>query len=68
MLSFVLGCLRPAANMVCPDSMVVFGAVWIFPIKIASHFGRLGKYIRHGPPFFKESISHDLFEWQVDQV
>ena len=39
--------VRPMASVVLPDSMVVFGAIWAFSIKIASHSGRLSKYLRH---------------------
>ena len=39
--------VRPMASVVLPDSVVVFGAIWTFPIKIASHSGRLSKYLRH---------------------
>ena len=38
--------------------MVAFGAIWTFPIKIASHSERLSKYLSknmyHEPLFFRE--------------
>ena len=43
------------ASVVLPDSMVVFGAIWAFPIKIASHSGRLDKYLRHKTVFKERS-------------
>ena len=46
--------VRPMASVVLADSMVVFGAIWAFPIKIASHLGRLSKYLRH-ETLFRES-------------
>ena len=46
--------LRPMAGVVLPDSMVVFGAISALPIKIASHSGRLSKYLRHETLFFRE--------------
>ena len=46
--------VRPMASVVLPDSMVVFGAIWIFPIEIASHSVRLSKYLRHETLFFRE--------------
>ena len=46
--------VHPMASVVLPDSVVVFGAIWAFPIKIASHSGRLSKHFRHKTLFFRE--------------
>ena len=36
--------------------MIVFGTIWIFPIKIASHSGRLSKlYLRQESLFMERS-------------
>ena len=47
--------VRLMASAVLPDSMVVFGAILAFPIKIASHSGRLSKYFRHETLFRERS-------------
>ena len=54
--------VRPMASVVLPDSMVVFGAIWAFAIKIASHSGRLSEAQRAS---CRIGISYVLFEWKA---
>ena len=43
---------------VLPDSMVVFGAIWAFPIKITNHSGMLSKYLRHEILFLGSVVAY----------
>ena len=50
--------IRPMARvLVIPDLMFVAGAIWIFPIKIASQLGRLSKCIGHEPLFLENVVA-----------
>ena len=47
--------------LVLPGSMVVFGAIWIFPMKISSHSERLTKYLRHEPLFSGNVVAYSIY-------
>ena len=50
--------VRPMASVMFPDSMVVFGEIWAFPVMIASHSGRLSKYLRHETLFLGSVVAY----------